>query len=251
MTPTIFDSDEFNQRLFFPRPDVTQPPAGATDLRVAVPGATLHARLHAAAAARCTLLLFHGNGEVVADYDDSAARFALAGARLVVADYRGYGDSAGTPTLRALITDAPVVAAAVAQACPGPLVIMGRSLGGAAAHALYRDPPAGTVGFVLESALFDVAALVRRRGIARAVGPAERAVLDPAAWLAAGRAPLLVLHGELDQIIAPSEARAALAAAGAAADAKTLVPIAGRGHNDVSLAPSYWAALAAFISRVA
>ena len=94
-----FDSEEFNERLFFPRPDVSACPAGAVDLRVPVSGATLHLRLHPSADARCTVLLFHGNGEVVADYDDYARSYARAGATLAVVDFRGYGASTGTSTL--------------------------------------------------------------------------------------------------------------------------------------------------------
>jgi pimeloyl-ACP methyl ester carboxylesterase len=100
----VFDSPEFNARLFFPRPDRGPPPPGARDLFVDVPGARLHLRWHTAATpARAVVLLFHGNGEVVADYDDLADHYAAAGAELVVVDFRGYGASTGVPTLRAAI----------------------------------------------------------------------------------------------------------------------------------------------------
>ena len=69
---SIFDRDEFNDRLFFPRPDATPPPAGAIDRMIGVDGARLHVRSYAAPAAAATLLLFHGNGEVVSDYDCAA-----------------------------------------------------------------------------------------------------------------------------------------------------------------------------------
>ena len=71
---SIFDSREFNERLFFPRPDTTPPPLGATDQLID----GLHVRVHDAGLP--TLLLFHGNGEVVADYDDQAVQFAAADA---------------------------------------------------------------------------------------------------------------------------------------------------------------------------
>ena len=79
---SIFDRDEFNERLFFPRTDASPAPAGAVDHMVAGAGARLHVRIYAAPAAAPTLLLFHGNGEVVADYDDAAAQFARRGAAL-------------------------------------------------------------------------------------------------------------------------------------------------------------------------
>lgn len=244
---SIFDHDVFNERLFFPRPDASPPPHGARDHRIAADGAELHVRAYANPSAAPTLLLFHGNGEVVADYDGAAARFARAGVALAVMDYRGYGESTGTPTLRSVVTDARLVADALR-----PQLIMGRSLGGVAAHELYARPTAGLTGVILESALFDLAALIRRRGL---VPPPrftddELATFDAATKLPLGRLPLLILHGERDELIAPSEARTALSAAGAPADARSLVFVPQRGHNDLSLGDSYWTALAAFVASV-
>ena len=244
---SIFDRDEFNDRLFFPRPAAGPPPAGASDRLVEVDGARLHVRVHAAPAASGTLLLFHGNGEVVADYDDVAARFARAGVALAVMDYRGYGQSTGTPALRTLISDARRVADVVR-----PRVVMGRSLGGIAAHELYARPSAGMAGVILESALFDLPGLIRRRGLVPPASftDAERATFEPATKLALGRLPLLVLHGERDELIALAEAREAHATAGTAEADKALVVVPRRGHNDVSAGDKYWSALAEFIARL-
>lgn len=237
---SIFDHPDFTERLFFPSPDTSPTPTGATDRWIEVDGARLHVRVHGAGP---VLLLFHGNGEVVADYDAPAARFAALGVALAVMDYRGYGASTGAPTLRTMITDARAVADAVR-----PAIVMGRSLGGLAAHELYARPQAGMTGVILESALFDLAGLVERRGLAP---PArwtedERAMFEPATKLALGTLPLLVLHGADDDLIDPREAAAACAAA--ASIDKTLVLVPDRGHNDVSHGAEYWAALAAFVA---
>lgn len=241
----MIDSDAFNEALFFPRRDSSVAPLGSVDLTVSVAGVELHVRRHAAPQARCTLLLFHGNGEVVADYDGAVASFAAAGAALAVADYRGYGQSTGTPTLRTLIADARAIADAV-----GPHIVMGRSLGGAAAHELYARPIESMLGVVLESAFSDLAGLVRRRGLEPPVfSDADRATFDPLVKLPAGRLPLLVLHGARDHLIAASEAETALSVAGSADKQLVLVP--GRGHNDVSFSDVYWRAIADFIARVA
>ena len=243
---SVFDSHEFNERLFFPRADASPAPAGATDHMVEVDGARLHVRIHAAPAGAPTLLLFHGNGEVVADYDDAAAQFARAGAALAVMDYRGYGRSTGTASLRTIVSDARRVAEQIE-----PRIVMGRSLGGLAAHELHARPTAGMTGVVLESALFDLAGLIRRRGLVppATFSPDERATFEPATKLALGRLPLLVLHGERDDLIVLDEARAALANAGTADADKALVVVPMRGHNDVSRGDSYWTALARFVAR--
>jgi alpha-beta hydrolase superfamily lysophospholipase len=246
---SLFDTRTFNERLFFPRPAASPPPAGALDL--AIPGdAVLHVRWHRRDPALPTVLLFHGNGEVVADYDDAAPRFAAAGANLAVMDYRGYGQSGGTPTLRNTLADAGRVLDAVRAEVAAPLVIMGRSLGSACAAELYGASPAGVLGVVLESGFVDLSALIRRRGLQppAALPPADLAAFDPGPKLARGRLPLLVLHGSADTMIAPAEAERALALAGSGDKQLVLVP--DRGHNEVALGAAYWAALAAFIARL-
>jgi len=245
---SIFDSAAFNDTLFYPRPDADEPPAGAVDRFCTLDDATIHVRCHAAADARCTILLFHGNGEVVSDYDGAAGRFAALGAALAVADFRGYGLSTGEPSLRRLIDDARPIAEAVPGA---PLIVMGRSLGGAAAHQLFAHPVDRMAGVVLESAFSDLAGLIRRRGLVppAAYSADERAVFDPLPKLARGRLPLLVLHGARDTLVDPAEAMAARAAASSAAFAE-LVLVPERGHNDVSASPAYWDALGGFLDRV-
>lgn len=242
---SLFDSDDFSSRLFYPRADRSQPPPGATDTMVAVEGAELHVRTHAALEGARTLLLFHGNGEVVADYDDAGPQFAAAGARLVVTDYRGYGRSTGTPSLRAAISDARAVVASV----PGPVIVMGRSLGSACAAELYAANLPTVTAVILESGSTDLTALVRRRGLTppRQFDAADEAVFAALPKIARGTVPLLVLHGAQDTMIHPREAEAAFATA--TTPHKRIVLVPDRGHNDISVSPLYWAALASFVDQ--
>jgi alpha-beta hydrolase superfamily lysophospholipase len=243
---SLFDSPAFTERLFFPRGDASPPPDGAVDDFVEVGGASLHVRYHGVSPERRTLLLFHGNGEVVGDYDDSAGLFAAAGFGLAVVDYRGYGQSTGTPTLRSAIADAHVILGAVHATAAAPIVVMGRSLGSACAADLYGKNLPIVAGVVIESGLADLAGLVRRRGMEppATFTDEERALFDPLPKLARGTAPLLVMHGERDTMIASSEAETTFAKAGT--KQKKLVIVPGRGHNDVSMSRTYWDALAAF-----
>jgi alpha-beta hydrolase superfamily lysophospholipase len=247
--PSLFDTDAFNRSLFYPRPDVTPPPAGARDLRVEVaPGVRLHLRLHDAPQARVWVLLFHGNGEVVSDYDDAASGYAAVGAALAVVDFRGYGASDGAPTLRTCITDSHAVLATVlAQSGGRPVVVMGRSLGSACAAELCQVSPAVAAGFVFESGIADVQGVVRRRGV-ELDGPLpeeDLAVFDPLRKFARCEAPCLVLHGARDTLILPDEARLTFATLKTAD--KTLALVPDRGHNDLSMHPLYWQAIKAFI----
>lgn len=259
--PSLFDSTEFNERLFLPRlarREVTETPAGAVDLDIVVDGSpdashapsnetTVHLRWHGSATDRTTLLFFHGNGETVSDYDSLASNFENAGLNLAVVDYRGYGRSTGTPTLRTAFADAAVVLREVRSRTSGPVVVMGRSLGAACAVDLYARTTSGVAAFVVESGAADLAGLVRRRGIEPppSFDAADIAAFDPLTKLRRGSAPMLVVHGALDEMIPATEARLAFFAAGAAD--KELAYIAGRGHQDIMQSPTYWHALGRFI----
>jgi pimeloyl-ACP methyl ester carboxylesterase len=244
--PSLFDSPAFNDSLFFPRADTTVPPAGASDHEVAVPGATLHLRWHRAAHALPTLLLFHGNGETVSDYDDAAPRYAAAGTNLAVVDFRGYGRSTGEPTLRNTIADAPLVLNALCALTGTSVYVMGRSIGSVCAAEIYGHATP-FLGLVWESGLCDLRALVGRRGLVppEHLADDDLAAFDPLPKLRRGSRPLLVLHGTRDEIIAPIEAQQVFDAAGTAHE--RLVYLPGRGHNDVSGAREYWDALAELV----
>jgi pimeloyl-ACP methyl ester carboxylesterase len=243
----VFDSGDFNDALFYPRRDWRPPPAGAVDLHVEGE-ATLHLRWYGPEGLP-TLLLFHGNGEVVSDYDAIAEMFAHAGARLAVVDYRGYGRSAGSPTLRAVIADATRTLTTMRAAAGGSLVVMGRSLGSACAAELYGAMPEGVVGFVYESGFVDLAGLIRRRGMEapRQIDAPDLAMFDPVPKLARGTRPFLVLHGAEDALIPAREAEKAFAAAGT--KDKDLVLVPDRGHNDLMTSRIYWDALRGFLAR--
>lgn len=250
---SLLDREDLAGRLFFPRPDPRGIPADADDDSVEVEGASLHLRMHGrrlGPRAR-VVLLFHGNGEIVSDWDPAAPPFTKLGWRFAVLDYRGYGRSTGVPTMRRLLEDAHAALAHVRARGAGPVVVMGRSLGSAAAWEVAgsaRDQGAGVDGVIVDSGFTDLDAFARRRGVEPStLSEDERTVLDPLPRLARVRAPALLLHGERDQVIAHAEAERALEAL--RADRARLVTLAGRGHDDVSLDPDYWPAVRTFLSR--
>ena len=249
---SLFDTPTFNERLFFPRADTSPCPPGATDHHLEIaPGVTLHARVHHRADTRATLIFFHGNGEVVADYDDLASSFHDIGVDLALIDFRGYGASTGTPTLRAAIEDAPrAVSKLISEAkLKAPHVVFGRSLGGACAAELAGHQPPLVQGIVLESAGGDLRALVARRGLTPApLTEEEQRVFNPRPKLARCPLPTLVLHGAEDRVISPDEARDNATALGGSLRALVLIPM--RGHNDVSGSPLYWEALERFLASL-
>ena len=99
------DRLEVQQFLFHPRKTVrTELPAFATDIDIEVEeGVTIGCRLFTADKDVPTILFFHGNGEIVSDYDAVGPLYVEQHLNLLVTDYRGYGWSDGTPTFSTLI----------------------------------------------------------------------------------------------------------------------------------------------------
>ena len=247
----MLDRTDLVGRLFFPRADETTKPSQAEDHYIQVEGASLHLRVHEAARGAGVVLLFHGNGEIVSDWNPAAGSFRARGYRLAIVDYRGYGQSTGTPTIRTMLSDAGVVLDYVATHFEGPLIVMGRSLGSASAwEAMAKGKEAGRVrGVVIDSGFVDVEAFGKRRGVAPQDLEAEdRLALDPLPKIAAVRCPALVLHGELDAAIHIQEA---VRAYEALKGEKRLVRLEGKGHNDLSYHPDYWSRLGVFMTQLA
>jgi len=101
-----------------------------------------------------TMIHFHGNGETVADYvSQFEERIAAMGVNLLLAEYRGYGMSSGTPALVAMLADVELVVRASGVE-PERIVFFGRSLGSLyAAHGAGLFPQAA--GLILESGIAD------------------------------------------------------------------------------------------------
>jgi fermentation-respiration switch protein FrsA (DUF1100 family) len=257
---TPLDRPEILRHLFHPRPDprAAAAPQGSVDLTVPVaPGVSLGARLHPAGATAATLLFFHGNGEIVADYDDLGPLYARLGINFLVVDYRGYGRSGGRPSVSTMMQDAHAVFGFVrdhlaAKGWGGPLVAMGRSLGSASALALAAGCRDAIAGLIIESGFAFAAPLLRLLGVdTDAIGAQGLQIFDNIDKIRGFDRPTLIIHAEHDHIIPFSDAQA-LYDASPAAD-KTLLPIPAANHNDIFLhgLEAYLQAVQALVGRVA
>lgn len=237
------DRPEVLTHVFHPRREVALRPAtGSVELSIPVgEGIALGARYHPSTASHGCLLFFHGNGEIVADYDELAPFFTRAGAAFLAVDYRGYGRSSGMPSIASLLADSHAVVDFALRwqseiGCTGPLMVMGRSLGSAAALEIAASYPEAVSGLILESAFAHGAALLRRLGLDVARMGIERQceeVFDQIAKIRRCRQPTLILHGEQDIIIPLADARALFEAS--PAEQKRLLTIALADHNTLLL----------------
>jgi len=249
---TVFDSPEFNANLFFPRPDILPPPPGKDEIYVEVEaGVRVHLRRYPNPAAGFSLLYFHGNGEIVSDYDELEKPMAGLGAELTVCDYRGYGKSGGTPTLRAVLQDAAAIYRQLQD--NGKLLaevyVMGRSLGSAPAIELCAGRRQ-IAGCIIESGYADPIPLVERRGLKiHATTPEEDTLFNNSKKIAAVTCPLLIMHGREDKLIYPHEAELNYKRAGS--KIKTLQLLDGVGHNDILSSREYFPCLQRFFDATA
>lgn len=94
----------------------------------------LHVEEHPASSARGTVLLVHGLGEHIGRYAHVIAHLQRAGWQVAGYDHRGHGRSAGGKGRLAessdLLRDLAQVIDAVRVKQPGPLVLLGHSMGG-------------------------------------------------------------------------------------------------------------------------
>jgi fermentation-respiration switch protein FrsA (DUF1100 family) len=252
------DHPAVNSAIFFPRPDPGLPaPSGSEDLAIAVgDGVSVAARFYPSDPSLPTILHFHGNGEIVADYDGLAPIFHSVGASLVSVDYRGYGRSTGSPSARALVEDAPIILDRVIELLAerghkGPLLVMGRSLGSAPAIELATTRGDDLAGLIVESGFAQTPPLLALFGISpESLGLANMSGLDNEDKMARVQTPLLVLHAEGDTLLPPWNGRQIYEHA-ASVD-KRLVLIPNADHNTIMAfgGQLYWGAIGEFLQAL-
>lgn len=200
-----------------------------------------------------TIVHFHGNGEVVADWQDGfAERILSLGCDLLLAEYRGYGLSTGEPRLGRMLDDVAAIVRA-AGVPPERIVLFGRSVGSIfAIEAASRFPSAA--GLVLESGIADVLERILLRvdpedvgATAEELAAAVAARLDHRRKLAAYQGPVLVMHALFDDLVPVTHGeRLAEWAAG-----PVILRLFDRGHHNTILAENeraYFDALAELVA---
>ncbi len=252
------DVPEVLMRIFHPRPECSfGPDADAEDLLIPVAeGAAVGARLHAAGPADPVLLFFHGNGEIVADYDELGPFYNRLGINFLPVDYRGYGRSTGRPTVSAMMQDCHAVFHFArdwlkGKGHTGPFVVMGRSLGSAPVLELASRYPDKIDGLIVESGFAYAAPLLRVLGLnPEAIGFKEDKGFRNIDKIKKFAKPTLIIHAEYDHIIPWSDGQV-LYEASPAPD-KTLLKIPGANHNDILLVgfAEYMAAIRDLMGRV-
>jgi fermentation-respiration switch protein FrsA (DUF1100 family) len=256
---SAFDRPEILMFLFHPRPEwgAFNSSSAAEDMLIEVEkDVVVGARFYAAGKDNPTILFFHGNGEIVADYNDIGPLYTRMGINFFPADYRGYGRSSGRPTITAMMRDAHAIFDYAQgwlneRGYSGPLVIMGRSLGSASALELSAHYSEGMGGLIIESGFAFARPLLMLLGIdMEAMGIREEDGFRNRHKIAKFSKPTLIIHGEHDQLLPLSEGKA-LYEASPAKDKRLLV-IKGATHNDIFLRgmSEYMEAVREFVGKL-
>ncbi len=192
-------------------------------------GETLVAWYGRATPGRPTLLYFHGNAGNLANRSERVRKYIARGIGVYILSYRGYSGSTGRPSERANVADAKLAYEALIAdgVAPDDIILYGESLGSGVAVQLAAEKPVG--GVILDApytSIVDVAA------DAYPYFPVRPFLFDryeSLRYLPKIEAPLLVIHGEEDEVIPISMGRAVYAAAN---NPKEIVTFPGAGHSD-------------------
>jgi uncharacterized protein len=204
------------------------------------------------------VIAFHGNADLAVWQLDWARELARrTRARVLLAEYRGYGGLAGAPTYQASGRDARAAYAFARDSLAVPsaeVVLFGHSLGSAVATELaggLAARGAAPRALVLQSP-FTSARAMARLVVSRPVSWTWRAIsrvhFDSERVVASLAIPVWVAHGERDLIVPVRMGSALHAAAGVKGD---LLVLPRAGHNDVALVggEDYWRWIARAVNR--
>jgi fermentation-respiration switch protein FrsA (DUF1100 family) len=222
------------QRSLIYRPDrARRPPSEAglagvrEDVLTAADGARIVTWRMEAKPGKPTILYFHGNGGHLADRAQRIEALQADGYGLLMVAYRGYSGSAGSPSETANVADALLAYDRLRAegTPPDSIVLFGESLGTGVATQVAEAKSAAAL--ILDSPYTSFADAAQHHYWWL---PARLLIVDRYDIIGRiGRVyvPLLILHGEADDVVPVAMGRAVFAAAN---QPKQLVTFPGAGH---------------------
>jgi hypothetical protein len=201
--------------------------------------------------AKTTLLWFHGNaGNIGHRVENIKLLHDQVGVNIFIFDYRGYGRSHGKVSEAGTYTDGEAALSYLhsrKDVDPNSIVFFGRSLGAAVAVELANRGPCQ--GLILETPFASIRDMARAAFPLLPIGGLLRTKYDTVEKVKKIKCPLLVLHGDQDEIVPFSQGRKVFEAA---PEPKEFYVIPGAHHNDTYIVGgrAYFAALKRFIESL-
>lgn len=185
---------------------------------------------HPAAEGFPTVVYYHGNAYTLGDRADIYSNLTAKGFGLLAVSYRGYGKSTGSPSEQGLYIDARTALQYATDTLHIPLthiILYGESLGTGVAVQMATEY--NVAGLVLQSPYTSVEA---RAAEIYSFVPVEFLIKDKFYTInkiANVKAPLILFHGEKDDVIPVEHGRTVFAAA---TSQKEAYFFPNTGHND-------------------
>ncbi|MFO1285920.1 MAG: alpha/beta fold hydrolase [Rubrivivax sp.] len=211
-------------------------------------GVRLHALHLRLPAPRGVAFYLHGNAGNLDSWFVNADYWRKQNVDLFMLDYRGYGKSGGAVASEAqLHADVRAAWDQVAPMYAGKArVIVGRSLGSALAARLAAEVKPDLTVLISPYESMEALAAEHYRWVPAALLRYRLSTADAVARL---QGPLVLLHGEHDEVIGLKHSERLIARA-AQANGARLVRVPGAGHNDLQLFAPYLDGLAAALAAL-
>lgn len=181
---------------------------------------------------RPTILYFHGNAGSIADRADRLRFFQKQGLGALFVSYRGYGASTGSPSQSGLVNDALAAHDWLVQnnIAPENIIAVGESLGAAVVVQLAQQRFLKAV--ILEAPFTSTMDVARSTYWWLPVDLLMKDRFESIKLIDQIKAPILIVHGEQDEITSLEQGRQLFAKA---REPKTLYIIDGASHNGISI----------------
>jgi len=176
-----------------------------------------------------TLLFFHGNAGNISGRLESVQQFHQLGLNVLIVDYRGYGQSTGSPSEEGIYRDSAACWRYLTETkgvAPQDIVVFGRSMGGGPATWLAEREQPGAV--ILESVFTNVPDVGAHHYSFLPVRALATNQFDNQSRVGDIDAPTLFIHSRGDRVVPFELGRQVYEAA---AEPKQFLEIEG-GHND-------------------
>lgn len=194
-----------------------------------------------------TIIVFHGNAGTAVDRDYYLAPLGALGYRVILAEYPGYGRREGKLGEEPFALDSRETLRIAAGTCPGPIYLLGESLGCGVAAGVAKENSPEIAGIVLITPWNTLLAVARDHYPYLPVGWFMKDRYDNAENLKSFPKRIAVVGAQRDEIVPVRHAQELFS--GLPKDKKIWI-VPGAGHNDwpMRMAPSTWHDVMDFLS---
>jgi fermentation-respiration switch protein FrsA (DUF1100 family) len=241
LSPRIFPA-LYVKRLFrplkFPEGDWTTnhlEGVPAQDVYFAAPdGSKLHGMFFERIKSQYVILFSHGNSGNITGRLNLARLIVRSGASLMLYDYRGYGRSEGTPTLKGIIEDGIAAYDYLIRERgykPSQIILYGESLGAGTASEIAAARPCA--GIILQSGFTSLPEISEQHMPVTKLYPRfmyPTPLLDNVQRMAMEKRPVLIIHGHKDQVVPFRHAQQIFERA---SEPKMFVELPDCSHSDI------------------